>query len=109
MLELFYFVCLGNVLTVGSSRLQYDYQRRVSEKVMLYSVRTKVRNMFNFVFNIKQRQKIHSSSTSNPNISIFSGFSELLGILVGHLYFFLMFKYPQDFGGQQWLFTPQIL
>lgn len=33
----------------------------------------------------------------------------LLGILVGHLYFFLMFKYPQDFGGTQLLSTPQFL
>uniref|UniRef100_A0A1I8FMG5 Derlin n=1 Tax=Macrostomum lignano TaxID=282301 RepID=A0A1I8FMG5_9PLAT len=29
------------------------------------------------------------------------GFTELLGILVGHLYFFLAFKYPQDLGGRQ--------
>lgn len=37
------------------------------------------------------------------------GLNEILGILVGHLYFFLMFKYPQDFGGRQWITTPQIL
>jgi derlin-1 len=37
------------------------------------------------------------------------GLMELLGILVGHLYFFLMFKYPQDFGGRQWLTTPEFL
>lgn len=37
------------------------------------------------------------------------GFSEILGILVGHLYFFLMFKYPQDFGGMRLLSTPQFL
>ncbi|XP_042208212.1 derlin-1-like [Homarus americanus] len=37
------------------------------------------------------------------------GMMELVGILVGHLYFFLMFKYPQDFGGASWLQTPQIL
>ncbi|KAG7154146.1 Derlin-1-like, partial [Homarus americanus] len=36
------------------------------------------------------------------------GMMELVGILVGHLYFFLMFKYPQDFGGASWLQTPQI-
>ncbi len=34
---------------------------------------------------------------------------ELLGIAVGHIYFFLMFKYPQDFNGVQLLQTPQIL
>ena len=34
---------------------------------------------------------------------------ELVGILVGHLYFFLSFKYPQDFGGPALLKTPQIL
>ncbi|XP_002734718.1 derlin-1-like [Saccoglossus kowalevskii] len=38
-----------------------------------------------------------------------AGVSELIGIVVGHLYFFLMFKYPQDFGGRTFLSTPQIL
>lgn len=37
------------------------------------------------------------------------GFTELLGIAVGHLYFFLMFKYPQDHNGPQLLRTPDIL
>lgn len=37
------------------------------------------------------------------------GFAELLGIIVGHLYFFLMFKYPQDFGGVRLLNCPQFL
>lgn len=37
------------------------------------------------------------------------GMMELVGILVGHLYFFLAFKYPQDFGGISLLTTPQIL
>lgn len=37
------------------------------------------------------------------------GWNELLGILVGHIYFFLMFKYPQDFGGRRFISTPQIL
>ena len=40
---------------------------------------------------------------------MFRGWNELLGILVGHFYFFLMFKYPQDFGGTQFISTPQIL
>ncbi|KAK2725041.1 hypothetical protein QYM36_001486 [Artemia franciscana] len=37
------------------------------------------------------------------------GLSEIVGILVGHLYFFLAFKYPQDFGGASLLQTPQFL
>ncbi|XP_064598969.1 derlin-1-like [Liolophura sinensis] len=37
------------------------------------------------------------------------GLFELIGILVGHLYFFLMFKYPQDFGGTRLLHTPSFL
>lgn len=37
------------------------------------------------------------------------GMMEFVGILVGHLYFFLTFKYPQDFGGATLLNTPQIL
>ncbi|KAI3360606.1 hypothetical protein L3Q82_002473 [Scortum barcoo] len=35
--------------------------------------------------------------------------SELTGNLVGHLYFFLMFKYPMDLGGRSFLFVPEIL
>jgi derlin-1 len=34
---------------------------------------------------------------------------ELFGIVVGHLYFFLMFKYPQDFGGARLLQVPSFL
>ncbi|XP_012278872.1 derlin-1 [Orussus abietinus] len=37
------------------------------------------------------------------------GMLELIGILVGHLYFFLKFKYPQEFGGLDLLSTPKIL
>jgi len=37
------------------------------------------------------------------------GVMELVGILIGHMYFFLMFKYPQDFGGPSLLSTPGIL
>ncbi|CAF0964187.1 unnamed protein product [Adineta steineri] len=33
----------------------------------------------------------------------------LCGIIVGHLYFFLVFKYPQDFGGAHLLQTPSFL
>jgi len=37
------------------------------------------------------------------------GMSELMGILVGHLYFFLKFQYSQDYGGQSLLSTPAFL
>ena len=37
------------------------------------------------------------------------GMMELCGILIGHMYFFLMFKYPQDFGGPSLLSTPDFL
>ena len=39
----------------------------------------------------------------------FDGMGEICGILIGHIYFFLMFKYPQDFGGPSLLSTPNIL
>ncbi|XP_066928207.1 derlin-1-like [Clytia hemisphaerica] len=37
------------------------------------------------------------------------GLMEIIGIFVGHMYFFLMFKYPQDFGGRRFLTTPAFL
>ncbi|XP_076167163.1 derlin 1 [Ptiloglossa arizonensis] len=37
------------------------------------------------------------------------GMMELFGILVGHLYVFLKFKYPQELGGPELLNTPKIL
>ncbi|XP_060531352.1 derlin-1 [Cylas formicarius] len=37
------------------------------------------------------------------------GVMELVGILVGHLYFFLAFKYPQELGGPSLLQTPAFL
>lgn len=37
------------------------------------------------------------------------GIMELFGILVGHLYYFLMFKYPQELGGPVLLQTPGFL
>uniref|UniRef100_A0A3B3QUC6 Derlin n=1 Tax=Paramormyrops kingsleyae TaxID=1676925 RepID=A0A3B3QUC6_9TELE len=35
--------------------------------------------------------------------------NDLIGNLVGHLYYFLMFKYPMDLGGRAFLSTPQLL
>ncbi|CAF0732832.1 unnamed protein product [Didymodactylos carnosus] len=35
--------------------------------------------------------------------------TQFIGIVVGHLYFFLVFKYPQDFGGARLLSTPGFL
>ncbi|XP_069477673.1 derlin-1 [Ambystoma mexicanum] len=35
--------------------------------------------------------------------------NELIGNLVGHLYYFLMYKYPIDLGGRSFLSTPQFL
>jgi len=37
------------------------------------------------------------------------GLGELIGIAVGHLYFFLMFKYPQEANGTRLISTPSIL
>jgi len=37
------------------------------------------------------------------------GTMELIGIVIGHVYFFLMYQYPQEYGGQSFLQTPQIL
>ncbi|CAG9765980.1 unnamed protein product [Ceutorhynchus assimilis] len=37
------------------------------------------------------------------------GVMELIGILIGHLYFFLAFKYPQELGGPSLLATPGFL
>ncbi|XP_045460693.1 derlin-1 [Harmonia axyridis] len=37
------------------------------------------------------------------------GLTELIGIIIGHLYFFLKFKYPQELGGPVLLDTPSVL
>ncbi|KAH9395278.1 Derlin 1 [Tyrophagus putrescentiae] len=37
------------------------------------------------------------------------GFNEILGIIVGHLYFYVKYKYPQDNGGAQLINTPNFL
>lgn len=37
------------------------------------------------------------------------GVPDLIGILAGHLYFFLMFKYPQEMGGPALISTPSFL
>ena len=36
------------------------------------------------------------------------GFNELLGIFIGHTYYFLKFRYPTEFGGPNLLETPQV-
>jgi len=52
--------------------------------------------------------KIELTTKKTPLV-LCRGWNELLGILVGHVFFFLMYKYPQDFGGAQFISTPQIL
>lgn len=37
------------------------------------------------------------------------GMIELIGIFVGHVYYFLKFRYAQDFGGPDLLKTPQVI
>lgn len=37
------------------------------------------------------------------------GYYELIGIIVGHLYYFIKYKYQQDFGGAALLQTPNFL
>lgn len=37
------------------------------------------------------------------------GLLSLFGILIGHLYFFLKFTYPQELGGSNFLETPSII
>lgn len=37
------------------------------------------------------------------------GLNELIGILVGHTYYFLAYQYSQDFGGSVIIKTPQFL
>ena len=36
------------------------------------------------------------------------GFNELLGIFIGHVYYFLKYRYPTEFGGPNLLETPQV-
>lgn len=37
------------------------------------------------------------------------GLFSIVGIIVGHLYFFLKFKYPQELGGVSYLETPAFI
>lgn len=37
------------------------------------------------------------------------GVNELIGILVGHLYYFLKYRYPEEYGGRELIHTPEIL
>ncbi|KAH8865354.1 Derlin-1 [Schistosoma japonicum] len=46
---------------------------------------------------------------SRNAISDFSAMMELVGIIVGHLYYFFVFQYPQEYGGQAILKTPGFL
>lgn len=39
----------------------------------------------------------------------FSSISSLIGIFIGHFYYFLKFQYPQELGGNAFLETPFIL
>ncbi|KAL5261535.1 hypothetical protein ACHWQZ_G007295 [Mnemiopsis leidyi] len=38
-----------------------------------------------------------------------NGITELIGIFVGHMFFFLKYKYPIDYGGASFVNTPQIM
>lgn len=42
-------------------------------------------------------------------LPIYSGLVELIGIIVGHLYYFIQYQYPEQYDGQVLLKTPQIL
>jgi len=37
------------------------------------------------------------------------GMAELMGIIIGHMYFFMKFQYPQQYGGQPLIHTPAFL
>lgn len=74
----------------------------------------KVKNStFTYVYYFKPQMVCISSTIYLPIsmnfFDIYRGLLELVGIIVGHLYFFLMFKYPQDFGGARLLSVPNIL
>ena len=40
---------------------------------------------------------------------IYRGFFEILGILTGHLYYYVKYVYPRDQGGSELITTPSIL
>ena len=42
-------------------------------------------------------------------VPCYRGVMELIGILIGHLAFFLLFKYPQEFGGPAILTPPDFM
>lgn len=83
---------------------------------MFFMESTKLSNSYEFFYDLQIHEMLASLQEHHVDEILFeeplfscSGLAELLGILVGHLYFFLMFKYPQDFGGRALLKTPDIL
>nr|ACI66850.1 Derlin-1 [Salmo salar] len=42
-------------------------------------------------------------------ILFFGGLMTLIGIVVGHIYFFLAYKYPIEFGGRDFIVTPEFI
>ena len=40
---------------------------------------------------------------------LYRGVNELIGILVGHLYYFLKYRYPEEYGGRELIHTPEFL
>lgn len=83
----------GLLSTLGHPGLQLHYRRLVSE-----------------VLPVKCRMMCSSWITHSPPPNCLCRFmNELTGNLVGHLFFFLMFKYPMDLGGRSFLSTPEFL
>ena len=73
----------GYVPALGICRPEFHIERRVSKFVSL---------LYKFVIS-----------------SVYRGVNELIGILVGHLYYFLKYRYPEEYGGRELIRTPEFL
>ena len=100
------------VHAMDSIGLQHDYPWRVSCNTFFTFVEAKsFRHGWTQISvprSYKEEAENNLSEDSNSfNLIVSSGFVEIIGILVGHMYYFLKYRYPVDYGGTDFLQTPK--
>ena len=100
----------GGLPAVGSRRLQLRARRRVRcshNSVTTAHVRVQVHALLCDSVHVLVLRMLYSTHLVCCPCRRFM--AEFLGIVAGHLYYFLKFTYPQEHGGPQLLNTPEFL